>query len=43
MLNFKTIMAAALAGLGALALSGAAMAQSKGTVGIAMPTKSSAR
>ncbi|CCD96267.1 Multiple sugar-binding periplasmic receptor chvE precursor [Bradyrhizobium sp. ORS 375] len=43
MLNFKTIMAAALAGLGALALSSAAMAQSKGTVGIAMPTKSSAR
>ena len=43
MLNFKTIMAAALDGLGALALSGAAMAQSKGTVGIAMPTKSSAR
>src|SRR4051794_29358827 len=43
MLNFKTIMAAALAGLGALALSSAALAQSKGTVGIAMPTKSSAR
>ncbi|MGY4303141.1 putative multiple sugar transport system substrate-binding protein [Bradyrhizobium sp. USDA 4369] len=43
MLNLKTIMAAALAGLGALALSSAAMAQSKGTVGIAMPTKSSAR
>src|SRR3954447_11464884 len=43
MLNFKTIMAAALAGLGAVALSSAALAQSKGTVGIAMPTKSSAR
>src|SRR4051794_543793 len=43
MLNFKTIMAAALAGLGAMALSSAAMAQSKATVGIAMPTKSSAR
>jgi len=43
MLNFKTIMAAALAGLGAEALSSAALAQSKGTVGIAMPTKSSAR
>ncbi|WP_315755452.1 MULTISPECIES: multiple monosaccharide ABC transporter substrate-binding protein [unclassified Bradyrhizobium] len=43
MLNFKTIMAAALAGLGAVALSSAAMAQSKATIGIAMPTKSSAR
>ncbi|WP_316218648.1 multiple monosaccharide ABC transporter substrate-binding protein [Bradyrhizobium sp. SZCCHNR3003] len=43
MLNFKTIMAAALAGLGAVALSSAAMAQGKATVGIAMPTKSSAR
>src|SRR5436309_7901035 len=43
MLRLKTIMAAALAGLGAVALSSAALAQSKATIGIAMPTKSSAR
>ena len=43
MSRMKTILAAALAGLGAMALSSAALAQSKGTVGIAMPTKSSAR
>ncbi|WP_316160408.1 multiple monosaccharide ABC transporter substrate-binding protein [Bradyrhizobium sp. SZCCHNRI20481] len=43
MSRMKTIMAAVLAGLGAMALSSAALAQSKGTVGIAMPTKSSAR
>lgn len=43
MLRVKTIMAVALAGLSAVALSGAALAQSKPTIGIAMPTKSSAR
>ncbi len=43
MSRLKTIMAAALAGLGAVALSSAALAQSKPTTGIAMPTKSSAR
>lgn len=43
MLRVKTIMAAALAGFSAMALSGAALAQSKPTIGIAMPTKSSAR
>jgi putative multiple sugar transport system substrate-binding protein len=43
MLRLKTMVAAALAGLGAVALSSAAMAQSKPTIGIAMPTKSSAR
>src|SRR5246127_5703615 len=44
MLKLKTtILAFALAGLAAAATSGGAAAQSKGTVGIAMPTKSSAR
>src|SRR5919197_4105048 len=38
-----TITALALAGLSAVALSGDALAQKKPTVGIAMPTKSSAR
>jgi putative multiple sugar transport system substrate-binding protein len=38
-----TFLAFALAGLAAAATSGGAFAQSKGTVGIAMPTKSSAR
>jgi putative multiple sugar transport system substrate-binding protein len=37
----KTILA--MAAFGVLALSGAAQAQDKGTIGIAMPTKSSAR
>ena len=41
MLNVKTIAAAATLGL--LLLAGAAQAQDKGTIGIAMPTKSSAR
>src|ERR1700751_3108652 len=44
MLKLKTtILAFALAGLAAAATSGGAAAQSKGTVGIAMTTKSSAR
>jgi putative multiple sugar transport system substrate-binding protein len=44
MLNFKTFTAATAIGLLALgALGGAAQAQDKGTIGIAMPTKSSAR
>jgi len=44
MLKLKTtILALAVAGLAAAATGGTAMAQSKGTVGIAMPTKSSAR
>jgi putative multiple sugar transport system substrate-binding protein len=38
---FKTL--AVMAALGLLALAGAAQAQDKGTIGIAMPTKSSAR
>jgi putative multiple sugar transport system substrate-binding protein len=38
-----TFLALAVAGFAATATSGAALAQSKGTVGIAMPTKSSAR
>jgi putative multiple sugar transport system substrate-binding protein len=38
-----TFFALAITGLVAAATSGAALAQSKGTVGIAMPTKSSAR
>jgi putative multiple sugar transport system substrate-binding protein len=38
---FKTL--AATAALGLMALAGAAQAQDKGTIGIAMPTKSSAR
>src|SRR3982075_147621 len=41
MLNVKTLAAAAALGLTALA--GSAQAQDKGTIGIAMPTKSSAR
>jgi putative multiple sugar transport system substrate-binding protein len=44
MLNFKAFTAATAIGLLALgALAGAAQAQDKGTIGIAMPTKSSAR
>jgi len=43
MLRLNTIVAATLVGLGAAALSSAALAQSKPTIGIAMPTKSSAR
>src|ERR1700742_713413 len=43
MSGLKTIAVAALAGLGMMALSGGAWAQSKPTIGIAMPTKSSAR
>src|SRR5271166_1278751 len=44
MLMLKTtFVALALAGLAAAATGGTALAQSKGTVGIAMPTKSSAR
>jgi putative multiple sugar transport system substrate-binding protein len=43
MSGLKTIAAAALAGLGMMALSSGAWAQSKPTIGIAMPTKSSAR
>ncbi|WP_407159090.1 multiple monosaccharide ABC transporter substrate-binding protein [Bradyrhizobium sp. STM 3557] len=43
MSGLKTIAAAALAGLGMMALSSGALAQSKATIGIAMPTKSSAR
>jgi putative multiple sugar transport system substrate-binding protein len=44
MLNFKAFTAATAIGLLALgALTGAAQAQDKGTIGIAMPTKSSAR
>ena len=44
MLKLKTtILALAVAGLAAAATSGTPLAQSKGTVGIAMPTKSSAR
>jgi putative multiple sugar transport system substrate-binding protein len=44
MLKLKTtFLAFAVAGLAAAAPSGSALAQSKGTVGIAMPTKSSAR
>src|ERR1700741_5261475 len=38
-----TFIAFAVAGVAAAATSGSALAQSKGTVGIAMPTKSSAR
>ncbi|ODN71662.1 multiple monosaccharide ABC transporter substrate-binding protein [Methylobrevis pamukkalensis] len=41
-MKFLTTTLAALA-LGAMAFTGAAMAQDKGTVGISMPTKSSAR
>jgi len=41
MLNVKTVAAAVALGLATLA--GAAQAQEKGTIGIAMPTKSSAR
>ena len=41
MLNVKTLAAAVALGLAALA--GPAQAQDKGTIGIAMPTKSSAR
>src|ERR1700710_2787701 len=40
-MNFK--MFAAAVALGALALAGTARAEDKGTIGIAMPTKSSAR
>ena len=43
MSGLKRIAVAAMAGLGLVALSGAAWAQSKQTIGIAMPTKSSAR
>ena len=44
MLKLKTILfALAMAGIAALAPDGAALAQSKPTIGIAMPTKSSAR
>src|ERR1700760_4260866 len=43
MSGLKTIAAAMLAGLGMVALSSGAWAQSKPTIGIAMPTKSSAR
>jgi putative multiple sugar transport system substrate-binding protein len=39
----KTILALALAGLGAASFGSGALAQSKPTIGIAMPTKSSAR
>jgi len=39
----KTILALALAGLGAASFGNGAFAQSKPTIGIAMPTKSSAR
>ena len=42
--NLKsTVLALAMAGLASAALGGDAVAQSKGTIGIAMPTKSSAR
>src|SRR5476651_547783 len=41
MMQFKTFAAAI--GLGLMALGGSAQAQDKGTIGIAMPTKSSAR
>ena len=41
MVRFRTITVAAALGL--MALTGAAQAQDKGTIGIAMPTKSSAR
>src|SRR5450755_5007219 len=40
-MNFKTFAAAAALGL--IALAGTAQAEDKGTIGIAMPTKSSAR
>ena len=44
MLKLKiTIATLALAGLSALAFAGAALAQGKPSIGIAMPTKSSAR
>src|SRR6201985_444286 len=43
MSGLKTIAAAMLAGLGMVALSSGAWAQSKPTIGIAMPTKASAR
>src|ERR1700761_1491296 len=43
MSGLKTIAVAALAGLGMMALGSGAWAQSKQTIGIAMPTKSSAR
>ena len=44
MLKLKTtFLALAVAGLATAATNGVALAQSKGTVGIAMPTKSSAR
>src|SRR3569623_1835515 len=43
MSGLKTIAAAALAGLGMMALSTGAFAQATPTIGIAMPTKSSAR
>jgi putative multiple sugar transport system substrate-binding protein len=43
MSGLKRIAVAAMAGLGLVVLSGSAWAQSKPTIGIAMPTKSSAR
>src|SRR5436190_14138913 len=43
MSGLKMIAVAAMAGLAAVALSSGAFAQSKPTIGIAMPTKSSAR
>lgn len=43
MLNKTTLFALALAGLAAFASNSGALAQSKPTIGIAMPTKSSAR
>ena len=44
MLKLKTtVLALALAGVAAAASTGSALAQGKGTIGIAMPTKSSAR
>src|SRR3954449_11657404 len=43
MSGLKMIAVAAMAGLAAVALSSGAFAQSKGTIGISMPTKSSAR
>src|SRR6201996_2727021 len=43
MSGLKTIAVAALAGFGMMALGSGAWAQSKQTIGIAMPTKSSAR
>src|SRR3569833_2402068 len=43
MSGLKLLAVAAMAGLAAMALSNGAFAQSKPTIGIAMPTKSSAR